>query len=114
MTFMQAMGHGPEWWLILDGPQGGEVIPGNLFDHHKLEQLVAYIQDCERPCPTPRELHSYTQNHSLYEAELRWGYGVHASASGYMDQTEWEFYYTKKEAMKRIRELQRELEGDEY
>jgi hypothetical protein len=58
----------------------------------------------------------YTEGTKAYndQSRIRKGYGVRLSAPGYMDATEWEVYGSKKEALKRARELAREAEGEDY
>lgn len=56
----------------------------------------------------------YTEGTRVYndQSRIRKGYGVRLSAPGYMDSTEWEVYGSKKEALRRARELAAESEGD--
>lgn len=45
--------------------------------------------------------------------EELWGYGVRASAPGYLDCTEWSVYRNKREATKAYNQLARELRAEE-
>jgi len=58
----------------------------------------------------------YTEGTEVYsdQSSVKKGYGVRLSAPGYMDATDWEVYGSKKEALKRARELAREAEGEDY
>ncbi len=58
----------------------------------------------------------YTEGNRVYDSNssIKSGYGVRLSARGYMDATDWEVYGSKKEAIKRGRELARESEGEDY
>lgn len=58
----------------------------------------------------------YTEGTKAYndQSRIRKGYGVRLSAPGYLDATNWEFYSSKKEALKRARELASEAEGEDY
>jgi hypothetical protein len=49
----------------------------------------------------------YTEGNAVYldQSGIKKGYGVRLSAPGYMDATEWEVYGSKKEALRRAREL---------
>ena len=111
MPFMNAYVEGPDYWLLIDGNAGGEVIHPSLFNVKEAKALVRLI-DREGTVPPPAWLRDYTQSHKIYEAVVKRGYGIRASASGYMDCTEWDFYASKAEAMKAGRALQRELEQE--
>lgn len=58
----------------------------------------------------------YTEGRQVYndQSSIKKGYGVRLSAPGYMDSTSWEVYSSKKEALKRARQLAREAEGEDY
>lgn len=58
----------------------------------------------------------YTEGTRVYEGQsrIKKGYGVRLQAPGYMDTTPWEVYSSKKEALKRAREMEREAEGEDY
>jgi hypothetical protein len=58
----------------------------------------------------------YTEGSRVYsdQSSIKSGYGVRLSAPGYMDSTDWEVYGSKKEALKRARQLAKEAEGEDY
>lgn len=109
MPFMNAYVEGPDYWLLIDGNAGGEVIHPSLFNVKEAKALVRLI-DREGTVPPPAWLKDYTQSSKIHEAVVKRGYGIRASASGYTDCTEWDFYSSKEEAMKAGRALQHELE----
>ena len=109
MPFMNAYVEGPDYWLIIDGNSGGEVIHPSLFNLKEAKALVRLV-DRDGAVPPPAWLRDYTQNREIRDAVVKRGYGIRASASGYMDCTEWEFYSSKEAAMRAGRALQHELE----
>jgi hypothetical protein len=56
----------------------------------------------------------YTEGSEVYSdlSSIKKGYGVRLSASGYMDATDWEVYGSKKEALRRAKELVEEEEEE--
>lgn len=81
-------------WVPLDVPSASEVASARRGDFEPLLK--------------------YTEGTKVYndQSRFRKGYGVRLSAPGYMDATEWEVYGSKKEALRRARELAAESEGD--
>ncbi len=114
MSFMNAFITLKQPLLEVDGPMGTETIPLGLLgaDITAAEEFLHnFVEGNSRFIPS--ELALYCENSSAYNVRIYNGYAVRASAAGYMDCTPWEGYKTKKKAMARAREIQRECEGKE-
>jgi len=85
MAFMQIEVSGPEYWIILDGPCGGEMIPcdvcGRLLENDDSED--DYIQAAFAA------ISEFTENRKCWEIEEVFGYAGRLSAPGYLDCTDW-------------------------
>lgn len=82
--------------------------------------LGVHFEDGEQkisdPGLTPEDVLAFTEvplATQIKSVEVIEGYGVRASAPGYMDRTDWEVFDTVKAAEKRYRELRRELRGED-
>lgn len=90
-------------WYQIDGPMGGESVEVELVgDFHADDPDL------------PRALADFIENDEIWEIERVRGYGVRASAPGYMDRTDWEVFQDRGEAEARFREVDSELGGDDY
>lgn len=87
MAFMQAQMTDKQTWHEIDGPQGTSFYPGDVFS-------LAQAKD------------DYGTH---WAAATVKGYGVRASAPGYMDCTDWEVYDNESDAYDRFCELDAEL-----
>jgi len=97
MSFMEVYTTDKVWWNLIEGDNGGTVVP---FD------AVGKL--------TKKTARDYYDGNEVYSVEHIQGYGCHLSASGYMDQTEWEVFSSKAAMLKRARELERENKGEDY
>lgn len=91
MAFMQVEVSGPESWILLDGPYGGECIPcdvcGHLLDYD--EYVEEHGSDDGYVDAAFAEIADYTENRECWEIEELSGYSGRLSAPGYCDCTEW-------------------------
>lgn len=93
--WMQSEVYGPIMWWIVDGTSGGATIPVPDTTNDK------------------SKLGDYYEGREIWEAEKKRGYGVRLQAPGYLDATDWEFFTSKSEALKRAHELDREEAGED-
>jgi len=107
MAFMQPEVLDKEEWAEVETNNGTYWVPFSILNSHETES--ARRGDFE-------PLLQYTEGTQVYndQSRVKKGYGVRLSAPGYMDATDWEVYSSKKEALKRARELKRESEGEDY
>ena len=107
MAFMQPEALDKQEWVELETNNGTSWIPFDVLS--KSEAASARQGDFE-------PLVKYSEGTRVYNdrSRIMKGYGVRLSAPGYLDSTEWEVYGSKKEALKRARELGREAEGEDY
>src|SRR6266550_5141157 len=105
MAFMQPEVVGKENWAGVETTAGFWWVPFSVLN--KVEAESARRGDFE-------PLLKYTEGGKVHNnmSSIKTGYGVRLSAPGYLDSTEWEVYGSKKEALRRARELAREAEGD--
>lgn len=105
MAFMEPEVTDKQEWAEVETSAGGWAVPFDVLS--KSEAARARRGDFE-------PLLQYTEGTKVYSdrSRIRKGYGVRLSAPGYMDATEWEVYGSKKEALRRARELVEEGEGD--
>jgi hypothetical protein len=124
MGFMNAEMTDRQVWMEIDGPQGTEWIPADLFGiggdsckHHLIPSILAltFKEDSDGYRTLPDEITTYSENKKAFRAvdSIRFisGYGVRSSASGYMDRTEWAVYTNKRDAERAARKEQRECDG---
>jgi hypothetical protein len=107
MAFMRPEIVGKQDWAGVETTAGFWWVPIDVLTKSELES--ARRGDFE-------PLLKYTEGSRVYsdQSSLKSGYGVRLSAPGYMDSTDWEVYGSKKEALKRARELAKEAEGEDY
>ena len=107
MAFMQPEVVGKEDWAGVETTAGFWWVPFTVLT--KTEAESARRGDFE-------PLLKYTEGGKVHNdmSSIKNGYGVRLSAPGYMDSTEWEVYGSKKEALRRARELGREAEGEDH
>jgi len=107
MAFMQPEALDKQEWVELETNNGTDWIPFDVLS--KSEAASARQGDFE-------PLVKYSEGTRVYNdrSRIMKGYSVRLSAPGYMDATEWEVYGSKKEALKRARELGREAEGEDH
>lgn len=116
MPFMEAQITNKMDWLLVDG-NGIDYIPEDIVDTNRIRKLLK-IEDAEAMdlvighiiWPMIKEYvrpHDYDAIKSL---DVITGYGVRLSAPGYLDCTDWEVYSSKREAINRARELDKEEE----
>jgi hypothetical protein len=107
MAFMQPEVVGKEDWAGVETSAGFWWVPFTVLT--KAEAASARSGDFE-------PLLKYTEGGKIYndQSSIKAGYGVRLSAPGYLDSSEWEVYGSKKEALRRARELGREAEGEDY
>ena len=107
MAFMQPEALDKQEWVELETNNGTSWIPFDILS--KSEAASARQGDFE-------PLVKYSEGTRVYNdrSRIMQGYGVRLSAPGYMDSTEWEVYGSKKEALRRARELGREADGEDY
>lgn len=107
MAFMQPEVLDKEEWAEIETNNGTSWVPFSVLSSS--EAASARRGDFE-------PLLKYTEGTRVYndQSRVRQGYGVRLSAPGYMDATEWEVYGSKKDALKRARQLAREAEGEDY
>lgn len=94
MPFMQVEVSGPEEWIILDGPCGGELIPCDVCGHLPTYAEFAdeyegdnLDEDYADACFAV--VRDYCENPEVMEIEQVSGYAGRLSAPGYLDCTEW-------------------------
>ena len=108
MPFMNVEVSGPEDWIIVDGPCGGETIPCDICGY-----LGDIVDDCDNEDGTFDEdrflreafaqVSDYTENRECWEIEEKSGYSARLSAAGYLDCTEWMGPYdSAKEARRAV------------
>lgn len=107
MAFMQPEVVGKEDWAGVETTAGFWWVPFTVLT--KAEAASARSGDFE-------PLLKYTEGGKVHNdmSSIKTGYGVRLSAPGYMDASEWEVYGSKKEALRRARELAREAEGEDH
>lgn len=115
MPFMQRQIKGPANWVIIETPNGSEVIEDWLVSKQLLQDIRAnsaiYAPDesqaeDDNPLLTELweqaidELDIYVECYSdqWISIEVVKGWGARLSAPGYMDQTEWILYNSQQEA----------------
>jgi hypothetical protein len=105
MAFMEPEVTNKQEWAGVETTAGFWWVPIDVLSTSELES--ARRGDFE-------PLLKYTEGSKVYsdQSSLKKGYGVRLSARGYMDATDWEVYGSKKEALRRARELAAESEGD--
>lgn len=111
MSFMEAQITGLEEWVVVDTSEGVTFVPNDIVGLD--EESVASLRDqFDATDLIPDCVRDYVGGRRLMEPiELRSGYGVRASAPGYMDCTEWDIFDTEEEAREALEELQWELDG---
>ena len=107
MAFMQPEVVGKEDWAGVETTGGFWWVPFTVL-------TKAEAESARRGDFGP--LRKYTEGGDVYNdlSSIKTGYGVRLSAPGYLDSSEWEVYGSKKEAIRRARELGREAEGEDY
>jgi hypothetical protein len=107
MAFMQPEVLDKQEWAEVETSAGVYWVPFDVLA--KNEAASARRGDFE-------PLLKYTEGTEVYsdQSSIKKGYGVRLSAPGYMDSTDWEVYSSKKEALRRAHELEREAEGEDY
>ena len=105
MAFMQPEVTEKQEWAEVETTAGIWWVPFDVLS--KSEAESARRGDFE-------SLLKYTEGNAVYldQSGIKKGYGVRLSAPGYMDATDWEVYDSKKEALKRAKELVEEGEED--
>ena len=94
-------------WITIDSEQGSVSIP---FDDLSKDEREAAESEEEIDHEI---LLKYALGSRLEGVSVEEGYGVHLSAPGYMDQTEWEVYETPEEAGERALDLADETYADD-
>jgi hypothetical protein len=107
MAFMEPEVLDKQEWVEIETNNGTSWVPIDVLS-------ASEVQSARRGDYEP--LLKYTEGTKVYsdQSRIRKGYGVRLSAPGYMDATEWEIYGSKKEALKRARELAKEAAGEDY
>lgn len=107
MAFMRPEVTGKQEWAEVETGAGTWYVPFDILSTN--EAKSARHGDFE-------PLLQYTEGRQVYndQSSIKKGYGVRLSAPGYMDSTSWEVYSSKKEALKRARQMAREAEGEDY
>jgi hypothetical protein len=105
MAFMRPVVTSKQEWAGVETTAGFWWVPIDVLSKSEIES--ARRGDFE-------PLLKYTEGGRVYsdQSSIKKGYGVRLSASGYMDATDWEVYGSKKEALRRARELAEEEEEE--
>jgi len=106
MAFMEPYVTEKQEWAEIETNAGTWAVPFDVLS--KSEADRARRGDFE-------PLLKYTEGNAVYldQSSIKKGYGVRLSVPGYMDATDWEVYDSKKEALKRAKELVEEGEEGE-
>lgn len=95
-----------DWWVIIDGPYGGEATPAEFVDTDEVEKIIRELDRSDEPFSIRgTSLEDYFENHEVYEVELIQGYGARMQAPGYLDSTPWTVFDTEREAEEYLREM---------
>lgn len=113
MAFMEPEMTDKQWWLYIDGNEGGEYIPDDLFNVDVIRSIIDGPEDADYAEKVLAIVQTYCRSRDAYSAELKYGYGVRSSASGYLDCTDWNVYTSKREALKAVAAEKRANNGDD-
>lgn len=105
MPFMQPQVTEKQKWIMVDGPEGTEYLPIDLWAKQEMQNIIAEIQAEETNNKLILKLIEYTRNQTFFESKVIHGFGARLSAPGYMDCTDWCVFDTEKEARKYIEEM---------
>ena len=93
MSFMQPEATKKKYWWIVEKSGETSVFPADYF--------------------TKQEAEKETFGKGEPETKKKKAYGIRWSAPGYLDCTDWELYTNKREAKRRIREMEQEQKDRE-
>lgn len=119
MSLMQAQITDRKHWIRVDTKRDESVfLEMDVCFHILFPMGVHFDRSAQliQPGLTPELILPFTEEvlvSSIETIEVVEGYGVRASALGYLDCTAWEFFSSRKEADARHRALGRELRGDD-
>jgi hypothetical protein len=109
MPFMEAELTEKKYWLAIDGDNGIDYVPDDLFAVQEVRDILKQRKRGEDCTDSIFALvKDYTENLEARSAELVFGYGVRSTAPGYLDCTAWTVYTNLREATKAYNEEKRE------
>jgi len=102
MSFMQAQITKRQLWMRVETDNGTAWIPSDLLGNLNTTRKEAIVQ-----------LQQYVGD-PIMDYEPIIGYGVRASAPGYLDCTEWTVYADERDAIRAYNELRAELAEEDF
>lgn len=91
-------------WVEIDGPEGIEWLPLDLWGEQELKNILAEIHAKKTNNKLAQKLLEMTRNQTFFESKVIEGFGARLSAPGYLDCTDWCVFISETEARKYIEE----------
>lgn len=125
MSFMRAEITDNEQWLLVETECDTTLLPLRDYglSEEDVRRMSAELEDgvsandpkdaATGEFALPAALRDFVYGRYLRALELFSGYGVRASAPGYLDCTEWNLFETAEEADEAYKELDAELRGED-
>jgi len=93
-------------FISVDGPMGGESIPGDLVDSDEIQDIIQQLDRKGELNLKGYDLYNYLENNTIFELDLEEGWFTRLSAPGYMDATDWMGpFETEEEAMAELEDM---------